>query len=86
MLWNFPLHAAQSRAGGDSHQTGAIPVVERSVLHGPQPDACVAEDGIGPCSFGRKVPDAKNTYRRFVEDLLKSAYESPLKATVASTV
>jgi hypothetical protein len=37
-------------------------------------------------SFGRKAPDAKNRYRRFVEDLLKNKYESPLKATVASTV
>ena len=37
-------------------------------------------------SFGRKAPDAKNSYRRFVEDLLKSKYESPLKATIASTV
>jgi hypothetical protein len=36
--------------------------------------------------FGRKAPDAKNRYRRFVEDLLDSEYESPLKATVASTV
>jgi putative transposase len=36
--------------------------------------------------FGRKAPDAKNSYRRFVEDLLDSAYESPLQATVASTV
>ena len=36
--------------------------------------------------FGRKAPDAKNRYRRFVEDLLDSKYESPLKATVASTV
>src|SRR4029453_13452573 len=24
--------------------------------------------------FGRKAPDAKNSYRRFVEDLLKSEY------------
>jgi putative transposase len=36
--------------------------------------------------FGGKASDAKNSYRRFVEDLLDSAYESPLKATVASTV
>lgn len=36
--------------------------------------------------FGRKAPDAQNTYRRFVEDLLDSEYESPLQATVASTV
>ena len=36
--------------------------------------------------FGSKSPDAKNSYRRFVEDLLDSAYESPLQATVASTV
>jgi hypothetical protein len=36
--------------------------------------------------FGRKAPDAKNRYRRFVEDLLKRKYESPLNATVASTV
>jgi len=35
---------------------------------------------------GSKSPDAKNMYRRFVEDLLRSAYESPLKAMVASTV
>jgi putative transposase len=39
-----------------------------------------------PGSFGRKASDAKNRYRRFVEDLLKRKYESPLKATVASTV
>src|SRR5262245_16835445 len=37
-------------------------------------------------SFDRKAPDTKNRYRRCVEDLLDSAYESPLKATVASTV
>ena len=36
--------------------------------------------------FGRKASDANNSYRRFVEDLLDSAYESPLTATVASTV
>ena len=36
--------------------------------------------------FGRKASDAKNRYRRFVEDLLDSEYENPLKATVASTV
>jgi putative transposase len=36
--------------------------------------------------FGRKASDAKNRYRRFVEDLLKRKYESPLNATVASTV
>jgi len=36
--------------------------------------------------FDRKASDAKNSYRRFVEDLLDSEYESPLKATVASTV
>jgi len=37
-------------------------------------------------SFGRNTPDAKHTYRRFVEDLLRREYDSPLKATVASTV
>jgi REP element-mobilizing transposase RayT len=36
--------------------------------------------------FGKKASDANNSYRRFVEDLLDSAYESPLTATVASTV
>jgi hypothetical protein len=36
--------------------------------------------------FGRKASDAKNSYRRFVEDLLDREYESPLQATVASTV
>jgi putative transposase len=36
-----------------------------------------------PGNFGRKAPDAKNRYRRCVEDLLKSKYESLLKATVA---
>ena len=36
--------------------------------------------------FGRIAPDAKNKYRRFVEDLLDSEYESPLKAAIASTV
>jgi hypothetical protein len=39
-----------------------------------------------PGYVGRKAPDAKNRYRRFVEDLLKRKYESPLKATVALTV
>jgi hypothetical protein len=39
---------------------------------------------LGYC--GRKAPDAKNRYRRFVEDMLDSEYENPLKATVASTV
>src|SRR5262245_61687017 len=37
-------------------------------------------------SFGRKASDANNSYRRFVEDLLDSEYESPRTATVASTV
>jgi hypothetical protein len=36
--------------------------------------------------FGGKVPDANNKYRQFVEDLLDSEYDSPLKATVASTI
>ena len=36
--------------------------------------------------FGRNAPEAKDRYRRFVEDLLKGKYESPLNATVASTV
>jgi putative transposase len=36
--------------------------------------------------FGRKAPDAKNKYLKFVEDLLVKEYDSPLKATVASTV
>jgi hypothetical protein len=36
--------------------------------------------------FGRKASDANNSYRRFVEDLLDNEYESPLSATVASTV
>jgi REP element-mobilizing transposase RayT len=36
--------------------------------------------------FGRKAADAKNKYRKFVEDLLDKEYDSPLKATVASTV
>jgi putative transposase len=36
--------------------------------------------------FGRQASDANNSYRRFVEDLLDSEYESPLTATVASTV
>ena len=35
---------------------------------------------------GRNASIAKHTYRRFVEDLLGREYESPLKATVASTV
>ena len=39
---------------------------------------------LGSC--GRKAPDAKNSYRRFVEGPLTRKYESPLKATVASTV
>src|SRR5262245_9458743 len=36
--------------------------------------------------FGGKASDAKNSYRRFVEDLLDREYESSLTATVASTV
>jgi REP element-mobilizing transposase RayT len=36
--------------------------------------------------FGRKAADAKNKYRKFIEDLLDREYDSPLKATVASTV
>ena len=35
---------------------------------------------------GRKASGAKHKYRRFVEDLLGREYESPLQATVASTV
>ena len=37
-------------------------------------------------SFGRKAPDAKKTYRRFVEDLRMGAYESPLKVMGTPTV
>lgn len=36
--------------------------------------------------FGGKAPEANNKYRQFVEDLLSSEYDSPLKATVASTI
>jgi len=36
--------------------------------------------------FGRNASDAKNKYREFVEELLDTEYDSPLKATVASTV
>jgi REP element-mobilizing transposase RayT len=35
---------------------------------------------------GRNASIAPNMYRRFVEDLLDCAYDSPLNATVASTV
>ena len=37
-------------------------------------------------SVGRNASITKNTYRRFVEDLLDKEYDSPLKDTVASTV
>ena len=36
--------------------------------------------------FGGKAPAAQNKYREFIEELLDSEYETPLKATVASTV
>ena len=36
--------------------------------------------------FGGKAPDAQSRYRQFVEDLFNSEYDSPLNATVASTV
>jgi putative transposase len=36
--------------------------------------------------FGGKAPDANSKYRQFVEDLLDTEYDSPLKATVASTI
>jgi len=36
-------------------------------------------------SFGRKAPDARNAYRRLVEDPRTTAYASPREATVAST-
>jgi hypothetical protein len=36
--------------------------------------------------FGGKAPTAHDNYRKFVEDLLDDEYDSPLKATVASTV
>ena len=36
--------------------------------------------------FGGKAPESHNKYRQFVEDLLGSEYDSPLKATVASTI
>jgi hypothetical protein len=52
--------------------------------HSPIPEWLKTDFILGYC--GRKAPDAKNSYRRFVEDLLDSEYESPLKATVASTV
>lgn len=37
-------------------------------------------------AVGRNASTAKQTYRRFVEDLLDQRYESPLNDTVASTV
>src|SRR2546430_1121806 len=43
-----------------SHQTGAIPVVELSVLHGPQHDACVAADGLHPWLFWPENPGTRN--------------------------
>ena len=52
--------------------------------HSPTPEWLKTDFILG--YFGRKAPDAKNSYRRFVEDLLDSEYESPLQATVASTV
>lgn len=36
--------------------------------------------------FGRKAPDARSKYQEFVENLLGKEYESPLNATVASTI
>ena len=36
--------------------------------------------------FSVNVADANNKYRQFVEELLASEYESPLRATVASTI
>jgi REP element-mobilizing transposase RayT len=36
--------------------------------------------------FDGRVPDATSSYRRFVEDMLKREYESPLNATVASSI
>lgn len=36
--------------------------------------------------FGGNAPAVQNKYREFVEDLLDSEYDSPLNATVASTV
>lgn len=36
--------------------------------------------------FGGTAPEAGSRYRQFVEDLLDKEYDSPLKATIASTV
>jgi putative transposase len=36
--------------------------------------------------FSGKTSEAKTMYRKFVEDLLDNEYDSPLKATIASTV
>ena len=36
--------------------------------------------------FGGKAAEGNNKYRQFVEDLLGSEYDSPLNATVASTI
>ena len=37
-------------------------------------------------SFGKNAADANKEYQRFVEERLNRAYESPLNATVASTI
>jgi len=36
--------------------------------------------------FGGRAPDTANKYRQFVEELLECEYDSPLNATVASTI
>lgn len=36
--------------------------------------------------FGGNSPEARNRYRKFTEDLLDSAYDSPLKEVIASTI
>jgi len=48
------------------------------------PDWLKTDFVLGYC--GNKSRDAKNKYWRFVEDLVRSEYESRLKAMVASTV
>jgi hypothetical protein len=48
-------------------------------------DACVAEDGLPPWQFWQESSGCEKPLSA-MGDLLKSEYESPLNATVASTV
>jgi putative transposase len=87
MLWNCPalcISILCERGWWPDRSTTRGRAIEATIGQCTTPAWLKTDFILG--SFGRKAPDAKNRYRRCVEDLLDSEYESPLNAMVASTV